>query len=196
MPRFTKRAIKAAFVRLLEKKPFDKITVKDIAQECGINRNSFYYHYEDISALIKDILKGLADAVFDENSRIASMPEAERTVVAFVMKKKRAAYHLYNSSGREIYEKQLMDVCRSAAGRVVDDACVGRNISARDRDIMIRAYKDFIYGAVIDWMESGMNYDIISEFERFSKLTEGRVASMLDRAEALGSERDKSGSEG
>ena len=48
----TKTAIKEAFMTLLNKKPFDKITVKEIVEECGINRNTFYYHYEDIYDLL------------------------------------------------------------------------------------------------------------------------------------------------
>ena len=38
----TKTAIKEAFMTLLNKKPFDKLTVKEIVDECGINRNTFY----------------------------------------------------------------------------------------------------------------------------------------------------------
>ena len=48
MPTFTKAAIKATFISLLNKKPLNKITVKEIVEECGINRNSFYYHFDDI----------------------------------------------------------------------------------------------------------------------------------------------------
>ena len=44
MPTFTKKAIEIALFKLLNEKPLSKITVKDIVEECGINRNSFYYH--------------------------------------------------------------------------------------------------------------------------------------------------------
>ena len=40
----TKKAINQAFLEILEKKPLDKITVRDITENCGINRNTFYYH--------------------------------------------------------------------------------------------------------------------------------------------------------
>ena len=42
MADLTRRAIRASFLKLLEKEPISKITVKDIASECGINRNTFY----------------------------------------------------------------------------------------------------------------------------------------------------------
>ena len=69
--------------------------------------------------------------------------------------------------------------------RYFNDQCAGRNITERDRGILIRAYKDYLYGTILDWMESGMDYDLIKDFERYSKLTEGNLASMLDKAESL-----------
>ena len=44
MAQFTKRAIVESFIRLLNEKPLDKITVKEILDYCGINRNTIYYH--------------------------------------------------------------------------------------------------------------------------------------------------------
>ena len=40
MANFTRRAIKEAFTSLLEERPLNDITVKDIVERCGINRNS------------------------------------------------------------------------------------------------------------------------------------------------------------
>ena len=41
----TKRAIADSLKELTKEKPFDKISVKDISEKCGINRQTFYYHY-------------------------------------------------------------------------------------------------------------------------------------------------------
>lgn len=43
--------IESAFWKLLETEDFSEITVLRIAQESGVNRNSFYYHYKDINDL-------------------------------------------------------------------------------------------------------------------------------------------------
>ena len=44
----TKKAIAGALKELMEEKPISKITVGDIADRCGINRQTFYYHFHDI----------------------------------------------------------------------------------------------------------------------------------------------------
>ena len=53
----TKRAITESFRALLAVKPLDKITVRDIVEDCGLTRNTFYYHYEDIYDLLSDVLE-------------------------------------------------------------------------------------------------------------------------------------------
>ena len=48
----TKRAMVAALRELLATKPFERITVAEIARRCGINRQTFYYHFHDIYDLV------------------------------------------------------------------------------------------------------------------------------------------------
>lgn len=52
MSQTTKRALEASLKHLLLKKPLDKITINDIAEDCGINRMTFYYHFKDIYDLL------------------------------------------------------------------------------------------------------------------------------------------------
>lgn len=43
----TKNALAASMKKLMKQRPFEKISVSDICQDCGINRKSFYYHFKD-----------------------------------------------------------------------------------------------------------------------------------------------------
>ena len=43
----TKNALASALKDLMKRKPFSKISVRDICDECGMNRKSFYYHFKD-----------------------------------------------------------------------------------------------------------------------------------------------------
>ena len=49
----TKEALAKAFAELLEKRSIDKVTVKDIVAACGVNRQTFYYHFRDIYDLME-----------------------------------------------------------------------------------------------------------------------------------------------
>ena len=65
MASFTRKAIMEAFVVLLNEKPLNKITIKDIVEACGINRNTFYYHFQDVPDLIEAIVKEEIDAIIE-----------------------------------------------------------------------------------------------------------------------------------
>ena len=66
MANLTKEAIKKSLIKLLNERPINKITVKDIVEDCGINRNSFYYHFSYIPSLIEEFVMGEANRVIDE----------------------------------------------------------------------------------------------------------------------------------
>nr|MCR4933169.1 TetR/AcrR family transcriptional regulator [Lachnospiraceae bacterium] len=66
MANFTQKAIKESFIKLLNERPLSKISVKDIVEDCGINRNSFYYHFQDIPALLETIITEQAEEIIKE----------------------------------------------------------------------------------------------------------------------------------
>ncbi len=43
----TKNALAASLKNLMHQKAFEKISVSDICEACGMNRKSFYYHFKD-----------------------------------------------------------------------------------------------------------------------------------------------------
>ena len=53
MSQITKRALEQSLKNLLLQKPLTKITINDIAGDCGINRMTFYYHFKDIYDLVE-----------------------------------------------------------------------------------------------------------------------------------------------
>lgn len=64
MSQITKRALEASLKKMLLQKPINKITINDIAEDCGISRATFYYHFKDIYDLaewccIEDAAKAL-----------------------------------------------------------------------------------------------------------------------------------------
>lgn len=61
----TKRKIWDAYIGLLEDKPFDKVTVREICDACEIVRSTFYSYYQSVFDLIENIENGmLADMHF------------------------------------------------------------------------------------------------------------------------------------
>ena len=62
----TKQAIFSSFLKFLQEKPLDKITVKDIVDDCGINRKTFYYYFSDIYAMAEEMFRAKLDGLQKE----------------------------------------------------------------------------------------------------------------------------------
>ena len=53
MSSITKKALEHSLKNMLLKKPLDKITIRDLTDDCGISRMAFYYHFQDIYDLVE-----------------------------------------------------------------------------------------------------------------------------------------------
>ena len=156
MPNFTKKAIKETFIELLEERPLNKITVKDIVEACGINRNSFYYHYQDLPALLEEIIEERLQMLMSAHPTISSIEDSFDAALDFVLDHKRAVLHIYNSMSRDVFERYLMEVCLYVASTYIDAAFAGQEIGAEDKDMLIRYHKCACFGHIIDWLNTGM----------------------------------------
>ena len=110
MKDLTKREIRRTFVELIEKMPYKKVTVAAIVKECGINRNTFYYHYNDLPELIQDIAKRKIDRFIMEGGSVKSLDDIQEAVVNDMFKEKKAVLNIYNSANRELFEFFLWDI--------------------------------------------------------------------------------------
>ena len=85
MPNFTRKAIQETFITLLDERPLNKITVKDIVETCGINRNSFYYHYQDLPALLEELIAQRVQLLMSDHPTIDSMEDSFDAALDFVL---------------------------------------------------------------------------------------------------------------
>ncbi|MCI9337439.1 MAG: TetR family transcriptional regulator [Lachnospiraceae bacterium] len=182
MPNFTKMAIKATFVKLLDQKPLSQITVKDIVEECGVNRNSFYYHFQDIPALIEEIVTETADQIIAEHPTVDSLEACLNGALEFAMKNRRAILHIYNSVNRDIFELYLWKVCRHVVSAYAEGVFADKPVEKRDRELIVRFYREECFGMVMGWMSSGMKDGIQDDISRLCELRRGVVDEMIRRS--------------
>ena len=157
-----------SFVRLLNQWPLDKITVKDIVSDCGISRNTFYYHYQDIYDLLQATLSTVMEKALSEN--ITTWRESLMNVTRFAMENRRAVYHIYNSANRSMYEKYTMQLCEYAVTSYWDRAFSGSGISDTARADAICFFKCELYGLFFDWVANGMKSEAAEQVRRLAAI--------------------------
>lgn len=182
MPNFTRMAIKSTFVELLNEKPLNQITVKDIVERCGINRNSFYYHFQDIPALIEEIVTEEADRIIAEYPSVDSIESCLNVALEFARKNRRAILHIYRSVNRAIFEQYLWKVCRHVVSAYSEFLFRDKAICDMDRDVLTSFYESECFGVVMKWMDSGMDEDVQKRVMRLCELRKGMIEEMVERS--------------
>lgn len=156
----TKQAIRQAFIELLNERPLDKISVKDIAERSTVNRNTFYYYYADIYALVEEIFQTETQLFMEKLHSYASWEEAFREATAFVSENKRAVHHLFNSGNRNILEHYYHKVTYAAMLSYVRGQAEGLSAAEEDIQALAQFYAAALSGMTADWLRGGMKSNV------------------------------------
>lgn len=181
MSNLTKDAIKRTFIDLLNQKPLNQISVKMIVEQCGINRNSFYYHYQDLPALIEEITQENLERIVQKYPTIENAETALYAAVDFVSDNRRAILHIYNSVNRDIFERYLWDLCEYVVSAYGKTLVRGLEISEQDRKIISHFYKCECFGLVINWLNQRMEPDMHEDIARICEIHHGVIEELLRR---------------
>lgn len=182
MSQFTKKALIDSFVKILNTTSLDKITVKDIVNDCGVNRNTFYYYFQDIYALLEEIFKEETKNVLEENILYDSWQEGFLQVTKFAIENKQAIYHIYNSLSREKLESYLFSVTDNLMFSFVDSQSEGMDVSLDDKRFISDFYKHALVGLLLNWVNNGMKDDPKIFIIKIGELFEGNIKNALDNS--------------
>lgn len=84
----TKKMLSASLKKCMEKKSLSKVTVSEIIADCGVNRKTFYYHFENIYALLKWTLEAEAIDIVKQMDLVINTEEAISFVMDYVEENK------------------------------------------------------------------------------------------------------------
>lgn len=187
---YTKNLIKEEFMKLLEEKSFNLITITEIADKCEINRNTFYYHYEDIYTLVKEILADEIQKVDQEFDSSSSWEKSLITASSFFLDNKKAAQNLFKSIDKKDTDAYLYKICESVMSKYIENECLSKNIEATEEDkaLVTNFYRIALVGLLDKWVLDGMDKSPDDFIYRIGKLFDGNIERSLRISESLSKE--------
>lgn len=160
---FTKKEIQSAFWQLLEERPFGKITVKAVVARCGVNRNTFYYHFQDLHDLLRKSVLSWLDELFADEPGAAA-------VVAKLSQRRAAVMHIYKSLPRETFIEELGFWTRYAVARRVGAGESRLFAEKENRELLLSVCRFALVGFLLDWLEGDMGSDLGKNLSRCAEL--------------------------
>lgn len=183
MSQTTKRALEAALKELLQKKPLDKVTINDIANACGINRMTFYYHFRDIYDLVEWSCEEDAARALQGKKTYETWQQGLTQIFNLVLENKTFILNVYHSIGREQIEQYLYRLTYNVIMGVVEEQAEGMHVNEQDKAFIVDVYKYALVGLMLEWVREGMKEDPGDIVERLSRLVNGNISSALSNYE-------------
>ena len=181
MSKFTKQAIMDGFIELSKQMPIDKITIKKVTDYIGITRNTFYYHYQDIPALLEEIVMEGMDEAMAEYRSYHSLEECLDSILHQLLEKKKPMWNIYRSVNRDVFETGLMKLCDYVTRSYMTQLAAAYPICADDQELLTGFYRDECFGLIMGWMMRGMQEDVLPSLHRLCALRRGMAEEILRR---------------
>ena len=182
---YTKNLIKQEFIKLLNKKSLHNITVTEIAKQCKIERKTFYYHYENLPQLVKEIFDEELEDVIEEFNETLSWEESFISAEKFILDNKKVVKHMYESDYKIELEKYIFSISGEIMRKYVRR--VAKDTKAQEIDIKLIAYfyQCALSSSLVEWVATDMKTDPKLVTRRLGKLMDGNILESLKRSEKL-----------
>lgn len=172
----TKQALIASFKKLLETEPFDKITISDITNDCGLSRQTFYYHFRDIFDMIRWIYNSESLNEIGGRGGYGTWQDKIRELFDYTLNNKSLILGTFNSKCRNDLVGYYMDVSIRKISDIVEMKSDG-DIAEKDKKFIASVYAYAFVGIMVDWISDGMKESSEEMVDRVYKI----VMSNFDR---------------
>ena len=175
MPPFAKREIKNSFIKLLTERPISQITVKDIVEDCGVNRNSFYYHFQDIPDLICYMIEQGSKELLENCLAQPTLEDKIRYLLSVALNVRPLIQRTISTSYQSELEPLLLEQFYSFFDQLTNESAssslVSDSLTASQRKLLLRYHSLAFLGLVRTWSKDDSAHmdEIVHDLAQFFK---------------------------
>ena len=162
-----------ALITLLEKKDFEYITIKEICDTAGVNRSTFYLHYENTSDLLKETARYIIDkhlAYYEiDKTRISLQFETcKREELLFITDEYLVPYLTFIKDNQRLFKVSIkqfnslsMDEVYGRMFEHVFNPILERfNVPQNERSYVIKFYLTGVFAVIMEWIDNKCSDDM------------------------------------
>lgn len=179
MSRYTQQAIMQSFRNQLAQKPINKITVADIAQESGINRQTFYYHYRDIYELAQQVCEADMQTILKGRRHYDSWQEDFAAIFELAISKKIYVENIFRGIPAETLQQAMYRMVFPLVMDVVDEKAELYAVTEEGKKGIASFYNCALVGLFMEWVRLGMAEEPGKIVRRVSAILDGTLEHAL-----------------
>jgi len=158
MKKNAKEAIIESFKELVSRKSIDRVTVKEICDHCGVNRQTFYNHFSDLMAVFKYIFHEELAREIAQNRTFETWGSGFLATMNYTRRHAKMILHIYHSSYWPEANIYLTHLSNRLLDCVVTECVKELDVELKEADqkFIVNFYRHVFNGLLIDWVDDGM----------------------------------------
>lgn len=153
----TKHALAAALKELIAQKPIDKITIHDITERCGIRRQNFYYHFEDVYDLMRWMFQEEAMSLLRQHEGTLLWQEGLLQLFRYIEENKAVCLCALRSVGRDHLKRFFETDIHAIIHRTVEQfghevGAISAGVTESDVELVTHFYVVALTGMLESWL--------------------------------------------
>lgn len=180
-----KEKIENELFYMLHEKKLDKITVTELVKRCNVSRQTFYYYFKDVYAVLDSIFKKETDNLMGDAWNVKSWIEGYVSLLHWSLEHETYIQNVMSSVPRANIEhcvaKKLYTYAIAEVYRCSDEL----NVSDRQKEYIAEFYALSLTACFIKWIENGMVSSPELEGQKMGILLDGNLATVLKNFDAV-----------
>jgi len=177
----TKKALAASIKQLMETIPLSKISIQEIVDNCGLNRQTFYYHFKDKFDLVNWVYYTEAIESISDCTDYEHWGNGIYKILSYLMKNKLFYINALNTPGQNAFDEYLFTVTHDLNMKVVNEVAAGLNVSEKDKSFIADFYTHAFVGMTVQWIKKGMKESPEIIADGIKDIVEGSMLRALKR---------------
>ncbi len=173
---FTKKELAESLKRLASRRLFEQVTVGDIVKECGVNRQTFYYHFSDKYELLDWIYYNETFVPLTADITFGNWDEKLYALLR-IMRENKSFYMNTIKCSDNFFEEYLLKMLTTLFETAVEDLDGKGQMTSEKKRLASKIFAYGLTGVVIEWAMGGMKAD--------EKLLAENMKELVDNIERL-----------
>ena len=159
----TSRLMNQALLKLLEEKEFEYITIKELCQKAGVNRSTFYLHYENMNDLLVDyMLQKFYDHYNDEKFNLNIIKSLDNNDLILIKPKYIIPYLEFVKANKKLFlvatnNPVLFDVYKTFEKMYKDifsPILDKYNVLENEKKYILAFYLNGLHSIIVEWIKT------------------------------------------
>lgn len=165
----TKRALAKSLKELCQYRNFEKISINDLTNKCGLNRQTFYYHFQDKYDLLQWLYY---DELFANIENIITFDNWDQCLLKVLVKihQEKEFYINTINTNEQYFYQDLFNLAQKCFYDAITKLDSNYSVSTQEKNFFSEFYAYGISGTVLHWIKTNMKIEPVKLAQKLKKI--------------------------